>query len=183
MGVRTMKQSITISEVIRFINESHYHIHINELYSDAIYNRFSDIPYNDGGFVQWIEESNYPHGCESFIQNCETEKEALHEKMNILIKLFEIDCHWKKELEYQEYIWREAKTYCTNPDCHENSYTQWCCHNDSFRNGDVKNCNDIESVIIKEAEEFAQEMYDEDDDIQRALYRKYKKEMCPYNED
>ena len=90
-----------------------------------------------------------------------TEDESI--KIDVLKNLFEIDWDWEKEEDYQNYIWEEAKTYCTNPDCHKDSYSKWCCHNDSFINGNVKNCNDIESIIEKEAEEFAQKMYDEND--------------------
>ena len=164
------KQSITLSEAIRFINNAKYKIYENEIYNEAILYMFSGISYNNGGFVQYAEESDYPNACECYIDGCEEENKELETQISAFKMIFEIDCDWEKEDKYQDYIWEEAKTYCTNPDCHENSYSEWCCHNDSFINGNVKNCNDIESVIEKEAEEFAQKMYDEDDQVQEALY-------------
>jgi hypothetical protein len=165
-----MKQAITLSEVIRFINNSRYTIHINEIYNEAIEYVFKDLDYTDGGFVRWVEDSVCPHECENYCDGCREENERLESKIDVLKNLFEIDWDWEKEEDYQNYIWEEAKTYCTNPDCHKDSYSKWCCHNDSFINGNVKNCNDIESIIEKEAEEFAQKMYDENDEIQKSLY-------------
>tara|TARA_B110001454_G_scaffold85489_1_gene82147 strand:+ start:333 stop:836 length:504 start_codon:yes stop_codon:yes gene_type:complete len=159
-----MKQSITLSEVYKFINESYCKINKNGLYIDSIVDRFRGVRYNNGGFAEYIEE-DYHHYCETYCEELSQESKDLHEQINILMKLFEID--YNLENEYQDCMWEETKMNCSN----HNKNTIMLCLS---KHGD---CNDTRTILNKEAEEFAHKMYDEDYDVQNSLYREYKKEM------
>lgn len=105
-----MKQSITLLEVYRFIDTSYKQIHKNDIMTTAIYDKFSQperIPYNDGGFSQYEDESDYPNACEAYCSGCNDEDSTAYEQMTILMELFEIDDDL--ESDYQKYIWGEAK--------------------------------------------------------------------------